>query len=72
MSTRAKFSCTSVKKSPYGEEISLWALYSNNKEDNQFAAATPSGTMSMMVSNPAVFGFFQEGKQYYLDISPAE
>jgi hypothetical protein len=69
---RAKFSCTKAVKGPYGTEVSLWALYSNNPEDNSYAAATPSGNINMIVNNPSAEAFFVEGKSYYMDFTPAE
>lgn len=70
---RAKFNCTKVVDTSYGQEVSLWAVYGGekNSEDNQFSQATPSGQITMVVSNPNAKGFLQEGKQYYLDFTPA-
>lgn len=69
--TRCKFRCTQAEKQDYGIAVSLTAEYSESKEDNQFSEATPSGALNMIVSNPAVDRFFEVGKSYYLDISPA-
>lgn len=66
---RGKFNCTKNVKTSYGAEVSFWALYSNNPEDNSYAQATPSGNISMVVSNPEVIDFFKEGQAYYLDFS---
>jgi hypothetical protein len=70
---RAKFNVSKVTKEYYGEEVSLHAVYANdrNEEDNQFSTATPSGQLMMVVSNPNAIGFFQEGKSYYLDFTEA-
>jgi hypothetical protein len=64
---RGKFTCTKAVDTSYGKEVSFWALYSNNPEDNQYAQATPSGNITMIVSNPSVKDFFKEGVKYYLD-----
>ncbi len=69
---RGKFTCTKATKTQYGTEVSFWALYSNNPEDNQYAAATPSGHMTMMVNNPPAEEFFKEGTVFYLDFRKAE
>jgi hypothetical protein len=55
------------------EDVELLAVYggSNNAEDNSYAQATPSGSMKLQVSNPAVQGFFKPGKKYYIDITEA-
>lgn len=70
---RAKFNVSKIVKEPYGEEISLHAVYSasNNTEDNQFAAATPAGHLQITITNPKALGYFVEGESYYLDISKA-
>lgn len=72
---RAKFYCNSVKSDEYGELVNLSAVYGNddkdNEENNQFAEATPSGQIEMMISNPSAKGFIQEGKTYYLDFIEA-
>lgn len=67
---RGKFTCTKVVSTSYGKEVGFWALYSNNPEDNNYSAATPSGHITMTVSNPSAQEFFVEGKAYYLDFIP--
>lgn len=69
---KGKFTCTKAVKTTYGTEVSLWALYSNNPEDNSYAAATPSGMLTMMVNNPSAEEFFKEGQKYFLDFTKAE
>lgn len=70
---RAKFNCTKVETTTYGQEVELWAVYAGdtNAEDNQFAAATPNGRLTMTISNPNAIGFLEQGKSYYLDFSEA-
>jgi hypothetical protein len=70
---RAKFNVVKVVKEPYGEEVTLSAVYSaeNNTEDNQFAAATPAGHLQITVTNPKAIGYLEEGESYYLDFSKA-
>lgn len=69
---KAKFTCTKAVKTSYGTEVTFWALYSNNPEDNSYSQATPSGQITMLVSNPAAEPFFIEGQKYYLDFTKAE
>ncbi len=70
---RAKFRCSLVDEAyPGTNNVELDAEYSESPEDNQFSEATPSGRMEMLVSNPAVEGFFKPGKSYYLDITEVE
>ena len=74
MSTRAKFECISVTDYGASKEVKLNAVYSGSKnaEDNQFSKSTPTGNVTMNVSNPAVFDFFKPGSKYYLDFSEVE
>lgn len=69
---RCKFRCVSVKQTEYDQQVELSALYSESKEDNSFASATPSGNMTMSVTNRNLWGYFVPGKAYYLDIHPAD
>lgn len=39
-------------------------------EDQRYALSTPSGSLQMLVDNPAVT--FEPGKAYYLDITPVD
>jgi hypothetical protein len=43
-----------------------------NSEDNTFAAATPSASLTMQIDNPAVRGHFKSGQKYYVDFTQAE
>ncbi len=74
---RAKFKCSSVTNMANGthkyQEVKLNAVYAGelNKEDNEFAKATPSGSLTMSVSNPAALDYFKPDKDYYMDFSEA-
>jgi hypothetical protein len=74
---RAKFRCTSEntkKWSTNGDpqrSYDFQAMYDPDvPEDQRYAKATPTGSMSFAVDNPAVT--FEPGKSYYLDITPAD
>jgi hypothetical protein len=69
---RAKFEVQSVKRTTWGREAVAVAVYSGNAEDNQFAAATPTGKLEITVTNPAAMDFLEPGKSYYLDFTPAD
>lgn len=66
---RAKFTCTKAVKTEYGTELSMWALYSDNPEDNTYSKYTPSGQITMIVDNPSAEEFFKPGEKYYLDFT---
>jgi len=73
---RAKFYCTNVSDDDYGQHISLSAVYgtddNDNEENNQFSDSTPSGNLTMQITNPTAKGFFKEAGEYYLDFSKAD
>jgi hypothetical protein len=78
MSVRAKFRCNTetLKKWGHTEEqvtrsYEFMAVYDPAiPEDQRYAKATPSGSLTIQVDNPAVA--FEPGKQYYLDITPVD
>lgn len=43
----------------------------NNEEDNTFAAATPSASVDISITNPNTVGFFELGKTYFVDFTAA-
>ena len=54
-------------------EITLSAVYDDgiSKENKSFADATPSGSMTFFLSNPALADEFKPGDVYYLDFTKA-
>jgi hypothetical protein len=88
MTTRAKFRCNSVnhvestKPGPDGKwvpceaaTITMSPVYANGDpkhENSKFWNATPSGQFTMNVVNLEAAELFQPGKEYYIDISPAD
>lgn len=76
---RAKFVCHSVQdhsdqnQKKTGESVQLSAVYSSdpNSENKAWAEATPSGSLSMHINNPGAFGAFEQGREYFLDFTPA-
>jgi hypothetical protein len=40
-------------------------------EDNSFAKWTPSATLEMYISNPALLGKIKPGQKFYLDFTEA-
>lgn len=41
-------------------------------EDSDFARWSPSGSLTLQVANPALFGKLVVGEKYYLDFTKAE
>ncbi len=53
--------------------VKLTSVYSNGKpEDNTYAAATPSGAITMTITNPDAVEKLAIGKVFYVDFTPAE
>jgi hypothetical protein len=72
---RAKFTCTDkVQNNDNGEieKIRFEAVTCGSKENEQFFKYTPYGKLDMNTINKAAADQFEVGKQYYIDISPAD
>lgn len=80
----AKFRVTRVESfggsdttPPTSETISMMAVSEKPfdaegaSEDNSFARWTPFGELKMTVTNPALIGTITEGRQFYLNFTPA-
>jgi len=70
---RAKFSCVSMKQNTWSNTVEFSAVTGCNGENQDFNDATPSGSLSIEIHGdvPAA-NFFEIGKDYYLDFTPAE
>jgi len=69
---KAKFVCQSTQRDGGLEEVRLSPVTDGSEEDNTFSKYTPSGLLELSITNENVFGFFEVGKKYYLDITPAD
>ena len=75
---RAKFRCnfeTHKKWGPQEDQVTrsyefMAAYDADTPEDQRFAKATPTGSLTIAVDNPAVV--FEPGRSYYLDFTPVE
>ena len=74
MTVRAKFQCHNIQKSPDNSTatINLLAVTTGSTENESWSKYTPSGQLQMLISNPAAIEQFESGKEYYIDITPAE
>lgn len=71
MKMRAKLQIESITKTAWAEELKFHGVCSGNKEDNSFAEATPSASLSMQITNKALHGQFKPGDKFYVDFTPA-
>jgi len=72
---KAKFKVDAVTHySEFLRQVKMSACYSpdKNSEDNQFSQATPSGDLTMMISNPDAMDFLKPNTKYYLTFVEAE
>ncbi len=82
MSIRAKFYCVEVAKTASGigsgttgEQVKLAAVYGGNDPNDPnkaWSKWTPSGQLTLHITNPDAVGQFEPGKTYFLDITPAD
>ncbi len=73
MSVKAKFTCNSIVDNPWGGKTAHFnAVYGQEGENKDYADATPSGNLSLVISDgrPAA-EYFQQGENYYLTIEKA-
>jgi hypothetical protein len=75
---RAKMTVETVTLFPHGEQLKLRPVGRSDAypadgtdEDNTYAKFSPSGSLELFVTNPALQGQFKPGQKYYLDFSPA-
>lgn len=72
---RAKFYCSEVEDEPTSEQkvVKFYPVVSGSEENKSFAKYTPGGNLQLCISydTPASEAF-EQGKEYYIDISPAE
>lgn len=70
---RAKFRVNAVQhNSSVSETVYLHPVYSGSEENKGFWEATPTGNIMMTINNPEAIGFFQNGKEYYIDFRPTD
>jgi hypothetical protein len=76
VNTRAKFTCTSVRKykgwtgtSPFLYEAEFSAVTGDSEENKQFFGSTPTGSLKVSTVRE---DHFEPGKSYYLDFSEAQ
>lgn len=72
---RGKFKVTEITRSawnPNAAQIKMEAVYTGTPEDNTYSEATPSATLTMMVTNADAVEKLPLGKSFYIDFTLAE
>ena len=75
MSVRAKMRCESADASGSndgGGTVRLFPVVSGSAENESFYKFTPGGNLTLSTINQKAFEQFEVGKEYYVDVSPAE
>ncbi len=68
---RAKLICQTVEASTHNKTAKLTAVCDGNAENQEFNEATPFAELTIMVDEKGAMNYFEPGKEYYLDFSPA-
>lgn len=75
---RAKMKVASVEAFEWGEKLKMQAVSKSTPyppdgtdEDNTYATFTPSGTIELTITNPALHGKFKAGQKFYVDFTEA-
>ncbi|WP_289054145.1 hypothetical protein [Carboxylicivirga marina] len=72
---RAKFKCSGVREEKeYGQStVDFHPVIDGCEENKSFAKYTPGGHLQLIISDGTeAANAFETGKQYYLDITPAD
>jgi hypothetical protein len=72
MSVRCKFRCHFKENHVGGTIIKMSPVYGGSDENKAFFAATPGGDISFYTVNKDAADQVEQGKDYYIDITPAE
>lgn len=72
MNVRAKFKCH-VKDETH-KCVKLSPVVSGSEENKEFFSYTPGGEISLFLGDKATSAFasFEQGKEYYVDFTPAD
>jgi hypothetical protein len=71
---RTKFKVEQVRPCSWDdniEELFLIPVTDGSEENKSFSKFTPSGLLSLHISNPNLLGRFHTGQEYYVDFTLA-
>ena len=74
MTVLAKFFCQSIQKAEDDSYLTIHMspVTADTEENKTWSKYTPGGQLTMHVSNPEAFELFEQGKEYFIDIQPAQ
>lgn len=70
-SVQAKMVCELVTTWGSQEEVKFHAVTGTNEENKSWSKYTPSGTLSLLITNEHLFGVFRPYKEYIITIDEA-
>lgn len=54
------------------QTVKMGVVMGGSPEDNSYAQASPSGTIQLSITKPAVVGFFDLDQTYFVDFTVAD
>ena len=75
MPVQAKFRCDSKTSDLFDAsvvQVQFSAVYGDGEANKEWSKWTPSGKLTMQITNPAANEQFEVGKEYYLNITAVE
>lgn len=80
MNVRAKFFVEDIRHSdvPGTDQYAsitmkpVFGSYGDGEVNKSWSKYTPSGSLTIAITNPAAIDAFERGKAYYLDFTPAD
>lgn len=70
-SIQAKMRCESITNWEEQEDVTFRAVTGTSEENKFWSKYTPSGTLSLSITNEHIFRHFQPGKEYIISIDEA-
>ena len=68
----AKMRCIESKVDMYATTIRLQPVYAEDGPNKSWSKATPSGEVTMQITNPTAATFFRVGKSYLVNFAETE
>ena len=71
---RAKFECVGIEDQPGSEQkvVRFSPVTGDSEENKSFSKYTPAGNLELTISyETEASNSFEQGKEYYVDITPA-
>lgn len=69
MITRCKVICSYIQPQGDGVHLHFYPVVSGSEENKKFFKATPGGSFTFYTINQEAASKFEQGKEYYLDLS---